>query len=44
MGSSEKTFRIGVVQISGDRQKGQQLILGGTAVDTLPPGDGGGCD
>jgi hypothetical protein len=38
---SNGTFRIGIVQISGDRQKGQRLILGGTAVDTLPPGTGG---
>ncbi len=39
--ASNGTFRIGIVQISGDRQKGQRLILGGTAVDTLPPGNGG---
>jgi hypothetical protein len=39
--ASNATFRIGIVQISGDRQKGQRLILGGTAVDTLPPGEGG---
>jgi hypothetical protein len=39
--AADATFRIGIVQISGDRQKGQQLILGDVAVDTLPPGDGG---
>ena len=39
--TSNATFRMGITQISGDGQKGQQLILGGIAVDTLPPGSGG---
>lgn len=39
--ASDTTFRIGITQVSGDKQKGQQLILGGVAVDTLPQADGG---